>query len=131
MFKFLFSPRKSIVLIFILFICGFSILGYASSNLSQPPKGGEGADVVSGFSVNISEYHLVDDDPTQLKMIRLEIISSIGGESAQTVMISLDDGVEWISCNNQTGSLWDCPFPIGHEPMIATIGSLRVVAVGN
>lgn len=94
--------------------------GSAACNAVPLSHAGDGAGVVSGYTVADVRFEFVSSDPSAIAAVRFTLDAP-----ATVVRCSLDGGDTWFSCA-PSGGEWVCPLG-GAATSLA--GSLRIVAV--
>ena len=123
----LFRPRIliSVSLILVLAVLAFA---YAAANVVPESGAGDGNEAVSGYTITLVTYILLDSDPTKVERVDFTVLPTDGADVATDVRITVDSGTTWVTCTNVT-TAWTCSFAGGSEPTVLAITNLQVVAV--
>lgn len=98
----------------------FATYAFASSEANGSPRGGEGADRISGWNISNIHYQLAED-PTHIGAVEFDMDGP-----ANQVMIGFNtDSDRAFSCFNVSGYHWLCQVD-GVE--VTWVTSLRVIA---
>lgn len=101
--------------------------GYTKANVIQESDPADVPSDVSGYTITNIDYTLSSSDPTKVRSITLDVTPSDGADEAVDALITVDNGVTWITCTYQAAGKWVCNFPTLHEPSIASISNVRLV----
>jgi hypothetical protein len=66
-------------------------------------------------------------DPSRLGAVNLEISTISGEKSINQVLISTDNGNNWVSCTKASNRLWTCAGFSGEGEIIRNIHKLEIV----
>ena len=118
--------RIRIVLLWFLIAIPIAILAcamnaFASSTLAAP--GGEGANIISGYTVTDIAYHLASD-ASKIDGVEFNLDRPAG--FVKVSLVSSDPVL--YSCGNTVANHWSCTIP---DVAIVRLDDLRVIAAGN
>lgn len=100
---------------------------FAAANTVPPTNAGDGAEVISGYTVGTVHYNLLAADPTLIDTVTFTLTPiGAGTATAQTVKIQLVTGGAWFTCSNTGGTNYSCAVTGGVTALAAN--NLRVVA---
>jgi hypothetical protein len=115
--------RLQLVALFFV-IAFYSFYAFASSETNELQTGGEGASLISGWTVSNVQYQLAQD-PSKIAAVELDLDSP-----ANLVQVSLSSSqARFFACENRGGTHWFCN--IGSQVGIAEANEFRVVATGQ
>lgn len=104
------------------------ISGQASTNSGSQVKG-IGAIELSSSEVVISEYRLMESDPSRIDSIRLEV-KDARIDKAATVLVTVDGGENWASCKSVEGTTWMCSYPEMEAPQVSEVQNIEIIVNG-
>jgi len=95
--------KRRLALAVCLVAAALSVVGYAftASNTVPNETLGQGANVISGYTVSSVAYNLDATTPTNIDSVAF----TISPTTASTVKIQLASGGSWYSCTNSSGSV--------------------------
>ena len=104
------------------------ITGQASS-VSGNEARGVGVVNIDSLEISIDEYNLMEDDPTRIKSIRIEVNDDrVTGDV--NIIVSADGGDNWASCRNSEASIWICTYSDSEAPLVIEMQAVEVVVNG-
>jgi hypothetical protein len=115
--------RLQIIALFFV-IAFYSVYAFASSSTNELQTGGEGASLISGWTISNIHYQL-GQDPSQIAAVDFDL-----DRPAAVVQVSLNSaGAVFFPCQNIGSTHWSCT--INPEVSLASSDQLRVIATGN
>ena len=125
-----FSKVKSTGMVLLILVAAASIYGFAATNTVPDSGAGDGAGIISGYTISDIVYTLNSSNPRNIDAVAFDISSDGGLGDPGMVKIELEGG---------SGTWYDCAVASGHatcnttSPVqdVLSATSLRVVAVSN
>lgn len=122
----LFTTRLGLALILVL-IMSASAYAFAAQNTVPVTSAGDGAEAISGFTVENVAYALNSTDPSTLDNVAFTLAPKNGNPVPSTVKAKLSNasGAEWYTCILNS-STWTCD--VTDSLTVENAINLRVVA---
>jgi hypothetical protein len=118
----MFRSSKFFVVLLVL-IFASAAFAFAATNTVDATRAGEGAEVISGYTVTLVDYNLNATNPSNIDSVEFRLSGA-----ANLVKISLVTGGQYYNCTNTAGNDWSCDTTIGVQATVAASNSLRVIA---
>lgn len=117
---------KVLFVVLVATMLAVSAYAFAAANTVPTTKAGDGAGVISGYTVSNVGYTLNTSDPSVLDAVTLTLDAA-----ATNVKIKLvAAGSTWYDCTVVTGNNWTCD-TTSPTQTVATMDELEVVASSN
>jgi hypothetical protein len=118
----MFRSSKFFVVLFVLVFATASF-AFAATNTVPTTQAGDGAETISGYTVNNVNYNLDATTPSNIASVDLTLSPS--ALTTSTVKISLVTGGSFYTCSSTDGADWNCPTA---GATVSAANSLRVIA---
>jgi hypothetical protein len=120
---------KVLFVIVIAIVLAVSAYAFADANTVPATKAGDGAGVISGYTVSNVVYNLNATDPTALDSV--EFTLSAAASQAQIKLVAA--GSDWYVCDDgvSAGIDWTCNTTVGTPATVGSMDELEVVATSN
>lgn len=117
----MFRTSKLLTVLFVL-IFATAAFAFAATNTVPGTYAGEGAAVISGYTVTVVDYNLNATNPSNIDSVDLTL-----NAAATTVKIGLVNGGALYSCSG-SGTAWNCDTTVGTQATVSAANQLRVIA---
>ena len=120
---------KVLSIALVVIVLAVSAYAFAASNTVPATKAGDGAGVISGYTVTNVAYNLNSTDPTSLDSVDFTL--SAAATQVQIKLVAA--GSVWYACDDgvSSGINWTCDTTVGTPATMDAIDELKVVAASN
>ena len=120
------SAKFLVLILMILALSGFTY-AFAASNIVPDTSAGDGAGVVTGYTVTNVVYNLNPANPSNLDSVTF----TLSAPAAQVTIRLEAAGTTWFTCTIATLTSVTCPTVLPTQATVLLIDTLQVVATSN
>ncbi|MDH4103458.1 MAG: hypothetical protein OEW52_08820 [Thermoleophilia bacterium] len=114
--------RRLVLVIAAAAALAFAAYAFTAANTVPGSSAGDGAGVISGYTVSNIAYQLEAGNPANIDSVSFDLSAAAGTAHASVV-----SGGALQACTNTSGNSWSCDF--SSNPTVLSATSFRVVAV--